>query len=645
MRVLRVFHSGPVAAWRDRERALRARGHDVRLVSACRWNEGGHDVTLRPALGEDVVGARTIGRHPALFVYDPRPLWRALGEEWDVLDIHEEPFALATAEVRLLAWLRGRRRTPITLYSAQNIDKRYPVPFRWLERSALRAAAGVSVCNAAAGDILRRKGLRTPARVIPLGIDPGRFAPDPAVAVRRGAIGYVGRLETHKGVADLVDAVAGAPELTLEIAGAGPEEDALRRRAEAAGTRIRFLGPLDQDALPDFYRSIDVLAVPSVDTPSWREQFGRVVVEAQASGTPVVVSDGGALPEVVGDAGVVVPQRDVAALRRALVDLVTDRPRRERLAAAGPVAAAACSWERVADAYEQLYAAARPAMRPDRGVEVVVVAYGSPALLAAALEPVRHLPITVVDNSSLPQIADLCDRLGARYLDPGRNLGFAGGVNRALGDRLVPGADVLLLNPDAVVSADTVAALHDRLRSSPDVAAVAPAQVDGSGNRARVAWPFPTPARAWLEAAGLGRFLPGEYLIGSVLLLADDAIAGVGMFDDATFFLYAEETDWQRRAADLGWRTAYQPDLHATHVGGATSTDPRRRELLFHGAQERYFRKHHGALGWQVARAARFAGAGVRALARRDERAAHARAEAALYLRGPLRVLAHEATS
>ena len=75
----------------------------------------------------------TWGRHPALFVYDPRPLWRALGEAYDVIDVHEEPFALATAEVLLLRWLR-RNRAPVVLYTAQNLHKRYPPPFRWLER-------------------------------------------------------------------------------------------------------------------------------------------------------------------------------------------------------------------------------------------------------------------------------------------------------------------------------------------------------------------------------------------------------------------------------------------------------------------------------------------------------------------------------
>ena len=157
MRVLRVNHSAVVDAWRERERLLRHAGLDVQTLSARVWDEAGMPVRLVPRPGEPVEGVATVGRHPALFLFDPRPLWRALGEHWDVIDLHEEPFALATAEVLLLLAVRARH-TPYLLYSAQNLDKRYPLPFRVLARRTLRHAAGVSVCNAAAGDLVVRRG-------------------------------------------------------------------------------------------------------------------------------------------------------------------------------------------------------------------------------------------------------------------------------------------------------------------------------------------------------------------------------------------------------------------------------------------------------------------------------------------------------
>ena len=178
LRVLRVSKSGVVTAWRERERQLRKRGADLTLVTAARWEEGGSMVEFDPAGDDFAVPLRTLGRHPNLFIFDPRPLWRLLGSSrWDLIDMHEEPFGLAVAEVLFLRWLRSSR-TPYVLSSAQNIEKRYPPPFRWFERRSLRGAAGAYTCNTEAGEILRRKGLAGALVLLPLGVDISRFEPN-----------------------------------------------------------------------------------------------------------------------------------------------------------------------------------------------------------------------------------------------------------------------------------------------------------------------------------------------------------------------------------------------------------------------------------------------------------------------------------
>jgi glycosyltransferase involved in cell wall biosynthesis len=355
--VLRISHSGVVAAWRQRERLCIRRGADVHLVTAAQWNEGGQPVRLDPGDDTFVTGVRTLGWHPNVFVFYPRPLWRLLGRPWDVLDIAEEPASLATGEILLLRWLR-RRRPPFLLYSAQNIDKRYPPPFRWIEGWALRHAAAVSVCNGDAGRILRRKGLRGRAVEIPLGVDVCHFAPADRAAPSGGLrIGYVGRLETHKGVDVLFEAIVAHPTWTLDVIGGGPTESALRRQATDLGIagRVHFIGWADQDDLAGRYRSFDVVAVPSVDTPGWSEQFGRVAVEAMASGVPVVASRSGALPEVIGAAGLLVGAGDPAALGVALAALADDPVRWCELRRLGLARAAGFSWESVTDTTLALY--------------------------------------------------------------------------------------------------------------------------------------------------------------------------------------------------------------------------------------------------------------------------------------------------
>jgi glycosyltransferase involved in cell wall biosynthesis len=368
--VLRISKSGVVTAWRERERQLRSRGVDLVLVTARRWEEGGSLVDFDAAGDTFAVAVRTFGHHPNLFLYDPVALWRVLGSErWDLIDMHEEPFGLAVAEVLVLRWLRARR-VPYVVSSAQNIEKRYPPPFRWFEQVALRHMAGAYTCNAEAGAILRRKGLRGEHIVLPLGVDVERFTPlsrpAPTGTLR---VGFVGRLIPHKGVDVLVRAVAPDPRLFLEVFGAGPEEERLRELATTlgAGERVHFHGYVDEADVPGLYRRFDVLAVPSVPTAGWIEQFGRVVVEAQASGVPVVASESGALPEVVGDSGVLVPPRDPDSLQQALVGFLEEPGLWERLHTAGPVDAAKCSWSQVADAQMGLYLAVTGAVRGSEG--------------------------------------------------------------------------------------------------------------------------------------------------------------------------------------------------------------------------------------------------------------------------------------
>ena len=168
------------------------------------------------------------------------------------------------------------------------------------------------------------------------------------------------------------------------------------------------------------------------------------------------------------------------------------------------------------------------------------------------------------------------------------------------------------------------------------MACVAPVLLDAGNERViRSSWPFPTPGRAWLDALGLGRFVPqGEFLIGAVLMMSGEALRNIGTFDER-FFLYAEETDWQKRAAGRGWGIRQVKAATARHVGAGAGGDPMWREAAFLAGVERYIRKWFGPPGWAVFRV----GAGL-AAARRTfggtigQRAA-ARRRLAIYIREP----------
>jgi glycosyltransferase involved in cell wall biosynthesis len=149
-------------------------------------------------------------------------------------------------------------------------------------------------------------------------------------------VGFLGRFVPEKGLAVLTAALdrAAAPWRAL-IVGSGPEEAAIRRWAHAQSGRAAVVTGAGHADVPGWLNAMDVLCAPSLTRPSWREQFGRMLIEAMASGVPVVASDSGEIPAVVGDAGVVVPEGDAPAWTRALDALLGDPARRSALAAAG----------------------------------------------------------------------------------------------------------------------------------------------------------------------------------------------------------------------------------------------------------------------------------------------------------------------
>jgi glycosyltransferase involved in cell wall biosynthesis len=255
----------------------------------------------------------------------------------DVVHIDEEPYNLAT----FLALRAARRRGARTLFFTwQNLVRRYPPPFNVFERYVHRQADGAIAGSQTAADVLRGKGFDGPLWVIPqFGVDPDVF--HPADTPRRDGplrIGFAGRLVRAKGVDLLLDAVAGlAPPWRLTVVGDGPERAPLAERAAALGIadRVSFTGWLNSDDVPAFYRGLDAFVLPSRSAPSWIEQFGRVLIEAMASGVTCVGADSGEIPHVLGDAGLVFPENDAGALRERLHALATEPRRREELAENG----------------------------------------------------------------------------------------------------------------------------------------------------------------------------------------------------------------------------------------------------------------------------------------------------------------------
>jgi glycosyltransferase involved in cell wall biosynthesis len=268
-----------------------------------------------------------------------------MNERWDVIHAWEEPFVLAGGQ---LAWQRPSA-TRLVFATFQNISKRYPPPFCWIERYALQRAAGwIAFGQLVEQTLVNRPGYRDrPRRMIPVGVDTVLFRPDTerrrAIREQWGwseagppVIGYLGRLTPEKGLPLLMDVL---DDLTVPwrfaCIGTGPLDESLRQWMTRHGDRVRLLTDVEHQAVPAVLNGCDLLVAPSQTTPRWREQLGRMILEAFASGVPVVASDSGEIPFVVADAGMIVAEADRGAWRLAIEQLLDSPEGRHELARRG----------------------------------------------------------------------------------------------------------------------------------------------------------------------------------------------------------------------------------------------------------------------------------------------------------------------
>ena len=186
-----------------------------------------------------------------------------------------------------------------------------------------------------------------------LGVDYDRFAqpitPKKMDAIRQKlniedkdfVYGYIGRLTLEKGIEDMIYAFESwdRPNTRVLIIGNGEEDYINNLNALIDKLNLNHIISIHPaiafDDIPAYFQFLNIAILLSHTTPVWKEQFGRVLVESMAAGTPVIGSDSGAIPLVVGETGYIAPEKDILAIREALIEAYDNKSKYQKLAKLG----------------------------------------------------------------------------------------------------------------------------------------------------------------------------------------------------------------------------------------------------------------------------------------------------------------------
>lgn len=273
----------------------------------------------------------------------------------DIIQVEQGSKSLAYAQFITLNRVLGLKAKNV-FFTWWNLPYMLKAPVSWLEAYNLRQTHGIVVGNQDGAKSLRDRGYSGEMRVMPqLGVDDALFRPQsqPELAAQLGidqadfVVGFVGRFVPEKGLMTLMKALSTIVDRPWKclLLGRGELKAKLMQQAEEFGVSDRLIW-IESVPHAEVYRYINLmstLVLPSETTYQfktltsigWKEQFGHVLIEAMACEVPVIGSDSGEIPNVIGQAGLVFPEGNSEALSNCLIQLMDDRTFAEELGQRG----------------------------------------------------------------------------------------------------------------------------------------------------------------------------------------------------------------------------------------------------------------------------------------------------------------------
>jgi glycosyltransferase involved in cell wall biosynthesis len=345
MKILVIWKALVADAYHKRfEELARLKNVELNLIVPTSWNKT--SLKKRFCRKYKIIPARVMLNGYNHFHWYPELSRIVRQVQPDIFHIEEEPYSHVTFQAISLA---RRNNIRCLFVSLQNIYKRYPFPFSWIERYNLENADYAISGNKEAKDILVRKGFANDhISILPQGVDTVLFSKMESTKLRSElrldtfTIGYLGRFVIEKGIMDLLQAVSRiSSDINLLIVGSGKIEYRMKCQIEVEGRRlgileqVRMVDSIPSSQVPYYLNCMDCLVLPSRTTKKWKEQFGRVLIEAMACEVPVIGSDSGEIPNVIGESGLIFREGDVDEFASKLKQLINNIDIRAELSRKG----------------------------------------------------------------------------------------------------------------------------------------------------------------------------------------------------------------------------------------------------------------------------------------------------------------------
>ena len=325
-----IWQSLVVKSYRSFFKYLGQKGLDTNLVAPEQFMElGFQKISCEPFEENENIQSHTLKSfvfHTQIVFYRGlrRILKRSLKREKKAKQIvfcMAEPYSLTALAVWVQARIVLGKDFSFILFGLQNISKSFSIVIAWIQKFLFQQSAAIAVCGPEQTKVLRQQGYRGKIIDFPLWYDSSLFKPISNRGLtgqqfdillknfnaQKIQVGFVGALVEQKGVRNLMSALSNhleyfARESNFLIVGKGQLEEEVRDFASSLNTEAPWIYPLGfmpHKNLPTLFNNLDILVVPSLTLPHWKEQFGRIIIEAQACGCLVLGSNSGHIPQLI----------------------------------------------------------------------------------------------------------------------------------------------------------------------------------------------------------------------------------------------------------------------------------------------------------------------------------------------------------